>query len=368
MEIGMRMMCMLEEKKPLLQLKNISKSFGEVSVIKDISLTINQGELITFIGPSGCGKTTLLRIIGGFHPQDSGEVLLEGQSIDHLPTEKRATGMVFQNYALFPHMTIYENVAYGLNFQKKSKNEKDDLVKEVLAQVRLSGFENRKPNELSGGQQQRVAIARCLVLKPKVLLLDEPLSNLDANLRTIMRDEIRRLKEELNLTIIFVTHDQEEALSISDRVLVINDGSLQQLNVPSVIYQNPANEFVANFVGHANLLTGRTHTEKNESFFSTDDFQFPIDSSLANSSEELQLLIRPEMIKIDPESNLLGEIVNAVYHGSYIRYQIQVGKQELILDDHNGFDGRLLSKGDSVGLRIPKKLHIIEREKELIFI
>lgn len=354
---------MSEENQPLLELRNINKSFGKTSVIKDISLTINKGELLTFIGPSGCGKTTLLRIIGGFHPQNSGQVILEGESIDHLPPEKRATGMVFQNYALFPHMTIYENVAYGLNIQNKSKQEKDELIKEVLAQVRLVGYEDRKPNELSGGQQQRVAIARCLVLKPKVLLLDEPLSNLDANLRTIMRDEIRRLKEELDLTIIFVTHDQEEALSISDRVLVLNDGTLQQLETPSVIYQRPANEFVANFVGHANLITGTIVANENKSFFVTGDFEFSIDSSIATGSGELQVLIRPEMIKIDPSSNLVGEVENFVYHGSYIRYHLKIGQQKLILDDHHGFNGTILSKGDRIGIRIPSNLHVVEKEK-----
>lgn len=354
---------MLDSRKPLLQLRNIEKSFGDTSVIQDISIDINEGELVSFIGPSGCGKTTLLRIIGGFHPQNAGQVILEGRSIDNLPPERRATGMVFQNYALFPHLTIYDNVGYGLTIQKKSKEEKDLLITEALAQVQLVGYENRKPSELSGGQQQRVAIARCLVLKPKVLLLDEPLSNLDANLRAVMRDEIRRLKEELNLTIIFVTHDQEEALSISDRVLVLNDGTMQQLAAPSVIYQQPANEFVAKFVGHANLLKGKIIMVDNDIFFATADFQFPIDSTMAEKDVELHVLIRPEMIKIDKTSDLIGVVENYIYHGSYMRYRITVGAQSLMLDVYNVSDGELLTKEDRIGIRIPTKLHVIEKEK-----
>lgn len=353
---------MIRDKQPLLQLKNINKTFGDISVIKDMSLDIHKGELLTFIGPSGCGKTTLLRIIGGFHPQDSGHVILEGKSIDRLPPERRETGMVFQNYALFPHMTIYDNVAYGLDIKKISKEKKAMLVKEALSQVRLNGYEHRRPSELSGGQQQRVAIARCLVLKPKVLLLDEPLSNLDANLRVIMRDEILRLKEELNLTIIFVTHDQDEALSISDRVLVMDEGELQQLATPAVIYQQPKNEFVANFVGHANLLTGKVVLKGNNSYFETESLRFPLESTATEPGEEINVLIRPEMIKINENSNLRGIVENTIYHGSYIRYYLKVGEQLLLVDDYNVEDNELLIKGSSVGISLPNSLHIIGKE------
>ncbi len=352
-------MNVLKEKQPLLQLENINKSFGDTAVIKDLSITINEGELITFIGPSGCGKTTLLRTIGGFHQQDSGRVILDGVAIDNLPPEKRKTGMVFQNYALFPHMTIYENVAYGLNVKKVSKAEKDNLVKEALSQVRLEGYENRKPSELSGGQQQRVAIARSLVLKPKILLLDEPLSNLDANLRTIMRDEIRRLKDDLNLTIIFVTHDQEEALSISDRVLVLNEGVLQQLGLPNEIYQYPQNEFVATFVGAANLLAG-TITQSGQPAFISEDLRFPVNASMTKYQDKVHVLIRPEMIKIDESSEMIAEVKNRVYHGSYMRYDLVVGEQLLLMDDHNAFTTPYLEKGDKVGISIPTLLHAIK--------
>src|SRR5690625_286687 len=257
----------MDHESSLISLQNISKTFGDVKAVQNISINVQEGELITFIGPSGCGKTTLLRTIAGFYKPTSGEIYLDGERITDLPPEKRATGMVFQNYALFPHMTVFDNVAYGLHLRKVTKEETKKRVNEALAQVQLAGYENRKPSELSGGQQQRVAIARSLVLQPKVLLLDEPLSNLDAKLRMIMRDEIRRLKEELTLTIIFVTHDQEEALSISDRVMVLKDGSLQQLDKPDTVYHEPVNEFVANFVGYANLLPGHVQHEGEQAYF-----------------------------------------------------------------------------------------------------
>ncbi|MCR6109453.1 ABC transporter ATP-binding protein [Bacillus sp. A301a_S52] len=347
--------------QPILQVKNIDKSFGDVNVLKNISIDIEEGELVTFIGPSGSGKTTLLRVLGGFHPQTSGEVVINGESVDHLPPEKRMTGMVFQNYALFPHMTVYQNIEYGLKLLKKSKQEKEELIKDALSQVQLEGYEDRKPSELSGGQQQRVAIARCLVLKPKVLLLDEPLSNLDANLRMIMRDEIRRLKEELNLTIVFVTHDQEEALSISDRVLVLKDGEVQQLASPSEVYQYPANEFVANFVGHANIIKGVFEQEgKRKIFRSTEEqsIQFNIEPTQNNLENGLAIL-RPEMASIKKNSAVKGKLINTVYHGSYIRYFVQVGNQKFMIDDNNPFKKEILKPGQTVGIAFPKEMHVI---------
>ncbi|WP_018922894.1 ABC transporter ATP-binding protein [Salsuginibacillus kocurii] len=348
-------------EEPILQLKQIEKSFGETTVLRDITLDVKQGELITFIGPSGSGKSTLLRVVGGFHPQTGGTVVLGGKSIDALPPEKRSTGMVFQNYALFPHMSVYDNVEYGLKIQKVGKAEKDERIREALKQVQLDGYEDRKPSELSGGQQQRVAIARCLVLKPEVLLLDEPLSNLDANLRVIMRDEIRRLKEELNLTIIFVTHDQEEALSISDRVLVLKDGIVQQLDAPSVIYQHPANEFVANFVGHANLMEGTFKVEDGQTFFQAkkeEGLRFPVEGETP-SNDSGTVLLRPEMIERDPESRHQGTVEKAVYHGNYVRYYISLYGESLFLDDNNPFHKSLLQKGEKVGVSFPKHLHVL---------
>ena len=348
---------MMGHESSLISLKNISKTFGSVRAIKDISIDIKEGELITFIGPSGCGKTTLLRTIAGFYKPTTGHVYLDGEDITNLPPEKRATGMVFQNYALFPHLSVFENVAYGLKLRKVSKSDLQVRVEEALAQVQLEGYGDRKPSELSGGQQQRVAIARCLVLRPKVLLLDEPLSNLDANLRMIMRDEIRRLKEELNLTIIFVTHDQEEALSISDRVMVLKDGSLQQLDRPEEVYQRPANEFIANFVGTANLLAGEVQEKNDESYFVTEDIQFAIESK---DSKKGLALIRPEMIQPFDGGALEGVVLNKVYHGNSIRYKVKVDQTTLLIDDYNIVNKKTYEAGEKIRLDIPKNLHLIE--------
>jgi len=346
----------------LLVLNHLYKYFGDVKAVDDISIHINKGELVSFIGPSGCGKTTLLRIIGGFHEQDSGGIVLDGSQISHLPPNKRSTGMVFQNYALFPHMTVYKNVAYGLKQQKVPKNEQEKRIKEALSQVQLEGYENRRPSELSGGQQQRVAIARCLVLQPKVLLLDEPLSNLDANLRMDMREEIRRLKEELDLTIIFVTHDQEEAFSISDRVAVLNGGKIQQLDTPDVIYNQPKNEFVANFVGQANIINGRIESDKESQYFKSDHVEFKIGSNDVHFSEEAiyKAIIRPERITLNDDSSVKGTITKLLYNGNFTRYFVQVGEKELSVDEFNASFKKKYQKGDSVGIEVPSNPHLLE--------
>lgn len=346
----------MEHESSLIRLQNLNKAFGDVQAVQGISIDIKEGELITFIGPSGCGKTTLLRTIAGFYEPTSGEVYLDGEDITNLPPEKRSTGMVFQNYALFPHLTVFDNVAYGLKLRKVNKEELKLRVNEALEQVQLEGYGDRKPSELSGGQQQRVAIARCLVLRPKVLLLDEPLSNLDANLRMIMRDEIRRLKEELNLTIIFVTHDQEEALSISDRVMVLKDGRLQQLDKPEVVYQRPANAFIANFVGTANLLPGEVQKKNDESYFVTKDLQFSIENP---DNEAGVSLIRPEMIQPSLDGSVEGIVVNRVYHGNSIRYKVEVGETILLVDDYNIVDKEMYEEGQTIRLNIPEEVHVI---------
>ncbi|MCP8615843.1 ABC transporter ATP-binding protein [Salirhabdus salicampi] len=347
-------------EKEILVLDNLYKHFGDVKAVNGISIDIKEGELISFIGPSGCGKTTLLRIIGGFHEQDSGDIILDGSVVNDVPPNKRSTGMVFQNYALFPHMTVYDNIAYGLKQQKVSKAERDKRIKDALAQVQLAGYGDRKPSQLSGGQQQRVAIARCLVLKPKVLLLDEPLSNLDANLRMDMREEIRRLKEELNLTIIFVTHDQEEALSISDRIAVLNKGVIQQLDRPDVVYNQPANEFVANFVGHVNILEGSIESKGDDVQFKSEDVQFDIVSQEQGSLDETKAVIRPESITIDDTSSIKGTITKYIYNGSFIRYYVQIGEHEVSVDEFDISNMDLYQKGDTIGIRFTNTPHLLE--------
>ena len=237
-----------------ISIRNVSKGFGTTPVLRDVSLDIADGELFFLLGPSGCGKTTLLRLIAGFHAPDAGELWFGDRRMDPVPPHGRNAGMVFQNYALWPHLSVEENVAYGLDVRRVGAQEKKDRVREALAMVRMEAFAARNPNQLSGGQQQRVALARALVVRPDVLLLDEPLSNLDARLRLEMRDEIRRLHAELRITTVYVTHDQKESLALAGRVAVLRDGRVEQLGAPREIYRRPSSRFVADFIGECNWL------------------------------------------------------------------------------------------------------------------
>lgn len=352
------------ENEQFLELKNVYKHFGDVKAVDDVSISIKQGELVSFIGPSGCGKTTLLRTIGGFNKQDAGTIMLDNERIDSLPPEKRSTGMVFQNYALFPHMTVYRNVAYGLKQMKVQKKERHNRIMTALSQVELADHGDRKPSELSGGQQQRVAIARCLVLQPKVLLLDEPLSNLDANLRLTLREEIRRIKDELNLTVIFVTHDQEEALSISDRIAVLNDGVIQQLDTSDIVYNYPSNKFVSTFVGQANFFSGRIHEEKDGYYLDTGNVQFPLNNDKTENDhsefdKEQTVLVRPERIKVNADSPFKGTVKNVIYNGNFTRYFVDFDSYELKIDDFNTRDNKKYQVQDTIGIEFPDSPHLI---------
>lgn len=349
----------VSQQNDFLKLEHLFKYFGDVTAVDDISVDIRKGELISFIGPSGCGKTTLLRTIGGFHKQDAGDIILDGEKMDHLPPDKRSTGMVFQNYALFPHMSVYRNVEYGLKLLKLTKQERKKRIYEALSQVQLENHGDRKPSELSGGQQQRVAIARCLVLRPKVLLLDEPLSNLDAQLRMIMREEIRRLKDELNLTVIFVTHDQEEALSISDRVIVLNDGVIQQLGEPDNIYNQPNNSFVANFVGHSNILEGTIQQEEKKTLFSNEFFTFEVSDKGMLPDTKHTAVIRPERILINETSPLRGQITKVVYNGNFSRYFVNLDGTEILVDQYNKDASTHYKEGDELRLEMPVDPHFL---------
>jgi iron(III) transport system ATP-binding protein len=239
-----------------ITLRNVTKRFGDYPVLNNVSLEVGDQELFFLLGPSGCGKTTILRLIAGFYEPDEGDVLFDNDVVNFLPPNERRTGMVFQNYALWPHLSVFDNVGYGLDVRKTDKYERDRRVGEALQLVRMDRFANRAPNELSGGQQQRVALARALVIKPRVLLLDEPLSNLDARLRIEMRDEIRRIHSEKKITTIYVTHDQRESLSLANRIAVMNEGRIAQLGDPRGIYRNPNSRFVADFIGETNWLEG----------------------------------------------------------------------------------------------------------------
>lgn len=241
----------------IIEARGLVKRFGTLEAVSYVSLTIHEGELFTLLGPSGCGKTTLFRLIGGFYMPDEGEIYFNGRLITDVPPYERNIGMVFQNYALWPHMTVFKNIAYGLKIEGLSRKEIKEQVQRVLERVNLTGLDDRYPGQLSGGQQQRVALARALVLNPDILLLDEPLSNLDAKIRVQVRAEIRKLQKELKITTIYVTHDQEEALTLSDRIAVMNAGKVLQIGTPRELYEKPQNRFVADFIGTNNLLEGR---------------------------------------------------------------------------------------------------------------
>jgi len=296
-----------------LKLKGLTKRFAEVTAVEDLTLELKSGELLTLVGPSGCGKTTTLRLIAGFEAPDAGEIELDGRRITHLPPEERGVGIVFQNYALFPHMDVFQNIAYGV---RSSRGERRRRVEELLELMGLKGLEGRRPAELSAGQQQRVALARALAPKPEVLLLDEPLSALDVQLRVRLRMELKRLQRRLGITTLYVTHDQEEALAISDRVAVMNEGHIEQVGPPWEVYHRPASSFVAGFIGHGNLLKGRVAAAKEgKVLLELGDgvsVSLSCDSQLSRG-DEVQFLIRPERLRLGGrgENRLVG-VVRAV--------------------------------------------------------
>lgn len=307
-----------------LVLKNLTKVFekdgAQVRAVDGVNLTVGKGEFITFLGPSGCGKTTTLRMIAGFEDPTDGAIFLGTQDITHLAANKRDLGFVFQNYALFPHMTVGANVAYGLNVRGVSKAEVEQRVTEALAAVGLEKEGRRYPNQLSGGQQQRVALARALVLRPKLLLMDEPLSNLDAKLRNHMRGEIRRIQKEWGLTCLYVTHDQKEALTMSDRIMVMNAGRVEQIGTPQELYTTPKTPFVADFIGNANLLRGRVRLSGAPTF-TRGDWSVPClvaDETVRDGDESL-LVVRPERFKVE-SLGLPVTVTQALFEGDRISY------------------------------------------------
>src|SRR5574344_2035410 len=294
--------------KRLIELKNISKSFDNQLVIDELDLYIRENEFITLLGPSGCGKTTTLRMIGGFETPDKGSILFDGHDITHVPPNKRQVNTVFQKYALFSHMSIAENIAFGLKIKNKSKSYIDDKIKYALKLVNLDGYENRMPDSLSGGQQQRMAIARAIVNEPKVLLLDEPLGALDLKLRQDMQYELIRLKNELGITFIYVTHDQEEALTMSDHIVVMNQGYIQQEGTPEKIYNEPENAFVADFIGDSNIIPAMMiHDELVEIL----GYRFACVDKGFGENKPVDAVIRPEDIELGPKD---AGTINGIVH------------------------------------------------------
>ncbi len=312
---------------------NVTKRYGETPAVVDVSFEVRKGELFFLLGPSGCGKTTLLRIIAGFIKPDEGTVHFDERPIDPVPPHQRNTGMVFQSYALWPHMSVAENVAYGLRERRVSSDERKRRVQEALRTVRMGEYRDRMPNQLSGGQQQRIALARALVIEPDVVLLDEPLSNLDAKLRLEMRNEIRRIHAETGITMIYVTHDQTEALSMAQRMAVMSMGRVEQVGDPRSLYRRPANRFVAEFIGEANMVDGTvTRVEDGRATVQTELGELTASCQQGrNTGDEVTCMVRPEALKMSsgPVNSMRARVVESVYLGEVEQFVLTCGEQTL---------------------------------------
>jgi ABC-type Fe3+/spermidine/putrescine transport system ATPase subunit len=315
-----------------IAVENLTKRFGALAAVSRVSLSIQEGEMFTLLGPSGCGKTTLLRLLAGFYAADEGEIRFGDRVVNDVPPHERGIGMVFQNYALWPHMTVSENVSYGLKLRKVSSSDMAARVREVLAKVGLTGLSDRYPGQLSGGQQQRVALARALVLNPQMLLLDEPLSNLDAKIRVQVRSEIRKLQKELGITAVYVTHDQEEALAMSDRIAVFNLGRICQVGPPKALYERPASRFVADFIGINNLVEGTVRSVEGPALQAETAFGVlsAIHDATLRVGEPCVICMRPENIALDGASggernHFKGKIAFSAYLGNTLRYDVDLG-------------------------------------------
>jgi len=340
-----------------VDIRQVRKSFGSVAAVRDVSLTVEAGEFFTLLGPSGCGKTTLLRMVAGFCPLDAGEIWLGGRRVDRTPPHRRNTGMVFQNYAVFPFLSVFDNVAYGLRARGMPRRSRGERVERCLEMVQLAEYATRMPHQLSGGQLQRVAIARCLAIEPEVLLLDEPLSNLDAKLRVQMRSEIRRLQQALKITALYVTHDQEEALVLSDRLAVMCGGVIQQVGRPSDVYHRPADAFTAGFMGSTNLLRGRVVRQAaNRTVVAVGGREILLPSVPGSAGADVLFCLRPEAIRLAPEETpppgmeaLAAEVGRVEFLGPSTRYEVAVGRDvSLLVAAFDEWPGQQFQPGDRV--------------------
>ena len=349
----------MPNNEQFVRFDKVDKSYdGKVLVVKDLNLDIAEGEFITMLGPSGSGKTTCLMMLAGFETPTNGEIYLDKNPISNIPPHKRGIGMVFQNYALFPHMTVYENLAFPLRVRKVSKEDTDKKIDKALSMVSLTGFENRMPGQLSGGQQQRVAVARALVFDPAVVLMDEPLGALDKNLRESMQYEIKHIHECIGVTVVYVTHDQGEALTMSNRIAVFNDGKVQQLSSPDKLYEEPVNSFVAEFIGENNRFSGQvTDVSKDKCKVKLDDGSEILANPIVvkSSGEKTIVSLRPERALINTkekmENNFKGKIEEVIYHGDHTRVRLNLlGNKDFILKVPNSSANMDIKLGNQINV------------------
>ena len=349
----------MSKNQEFVKFDKVDKSYdGKVLVVKDLNLDIAEGEFITMLGPSGSGKTTCLMMLAGFETPTNGEIFLDKNPISNIPPHKRGIGMVFQNYALFPHMTVYENLAFPLKVRKINKDDIDKKVDKALSMVSLSGFENRMPGQLSGGQQQRVAVARALVFDPQVVLMDEPLGALDKNLRESMQYEIKHIHESIGVTVVYVTHDQSEALTMSNRIAVFNDGKVQQLSSPDKLYEEPVNSFVAEFIGENNTFAGEvTNFQKDQCKVKLSNGSEIIANpiSVSSNGDRTTVSLRPERALINTknkmDNNFKGKIEEVIYHGDHTRVRIALlGNKEFILKVPNSSANMDIKMGNEINV------------------
>ena len=352
----------MKTNEKIIEIKNISKSFGDKCILNDVSLYVKRGEFLTLLGPSGCGKTTLLRILAGFGTADSGEILINGKDITGVPPHERPVNTVFQRYALFPHLDVYENIAFGLKLQKVPKDEIEKRVRKVLKMVSMTDYEDRDVESLSGGQQQRVAIARAIVNQPKVLLLDEPLSALDLKMRKDMQIELKEMHRKLGITFIYVTHDQEEALTLSDTIVVLDDGNIRQIGTPTDIYNEPQNAFVADFIGESNILNGKMIKDRLVEFAG---HEFECIDEGFGENVDVDVVVRPEDIYITNKldsAQFTAKVKSCTFKGVHYEMLVDTDKgYELQIQDYNAFE-----PGSEVGLIIrPADIQVMHKERSL---